>query len=72
MTYGTLLQLLTRKCLKKIFTNEPVNLIADNVLDGLSIYITSLKYLENRLFWFFKLPDSSIEEKNRQLMGLDK
>lgn len=38
--------------------------IADDNLNGLKIYITSLEYLKNMHFWFVEFPNNGIEEVN--------
>lgn len=58
--------------LKKDFNKWPMIPIADDVLDRLEMHVTSLESLEDKLFWFAELPESSTEKKNKQLMGLDK
>ncbi len=59
------------KMLGEDFDKWPVIPIADDVLDGLEIHLTSLGYLEDGPPRFVELLDGGTEEENRQLMELD-
>lgn len=58
--------------LTKNFNKWPITPIANNVLNGLKIYIPSFEYLEKVPSQFVELPDNSIKKENGELMGLDK
>lgn len=51
--------------LKKDFDKWLVTRTADNALNGLKIYVISLKYLEDCLSLFVKHSEGDIREKNK-------
>lgn len=58
--------------LEEDFHKWQVTSIADDILDGPEMYITSLGYLDYEPSLFVKRPDGSIWKENKQLIGLNK